>query len=111
MRCKTACMPTCTENLVYYSNKTFDVEPVLATSWEGNQPASPFQPAPGVKFHDGSAFTANVLCIRSSAPWPKTSNFTPYVGHRQGGQVDAQTVDVLLKSPTRAAAPDDQLRT
>ena len=68
------------ESLVYYNSKTFDVEPVLATSWKGNQPhASPVSTCARVKFHDGSAFTADDAVYSIQRAMAKTSNFTPYV--------------------------------
>ena len=46
------------ESLVYYNSKTFEVEPVLATSWREVSPTQiRFNLRSGVKFHDGSAFT------------------------------------------------------
>ncbi|MDY0107665.1 MAG: ABC transporter substrate-binding protein, partial [Giesbergeria sp.] len=68
------------ESLVYYNSKTFEVEPVLATSWKEISPTQiRFNLRSGVKFHDGSAFTADDAVYSLNRAMSKTSNFTPYV--------------------------------
>src|SRR3954453_17037587 len=46
--------------LVYRNPDTFKLEPLLATEWKLPDPmTTEFPPRPGVKFHDGSPFTAD----------------------------------------------------
>ncbi|MCI5067802.1 ABC transporter substrate-binding protein, partial [Acidovorax sp.] len=89
------------ESLVYYNSKTFEVEPVLATSWKEISPTQVrFTLRQGVKFHDGSAFTADDAVYSLQRAMAKTSNFTPYVqGISKINKVDAQTIDVILSAP------------
>jgi len=89
------------ESLVYYNSKTFEVEPVLATAWKEVTPTQVrFTLRQGVKFHDGSAFTADDAVYSLQRAMAKTSNFTPYVqGISKVNKVDAQTVDVILSAP------------
>ena len=89
------------ESLVYYNSKTFEVEPVLATAWREVSPTQVrFSLRKDVKFHDGSAFTADDAVYSISRAMAKTSNFTPYVqGIDKVVKVDAGTVDVYLKAP------------
>src|SRR3990167_5061832 len=89
------------ESLVYYNSKTFEVEPVLATSWKEISPTQiRFNLRSGVKFHDGSAFTADDAVYSLNRAMSKTSNFTPYVqGISKVVKVDASTVDVFLAAP------------
>ncbi|MCE3272344.1 MAG: putative type dipeptide/oligopeptide transport system, periplasmic component [Ramlibacter sp.] len=48
------------ESLVYYNSRTFKIEPVLATSWTQVSPTQMrLNLRQNVKFHDGSAFTAD----------------------------------------------------
>src|SRR5690606_23680552 len=83
------------ESLVYYNSKTFDVEPVLATAWREVTPTQVrFTLRQGVKFHDGSAMTADDVVYSLQRAMAKTSNFTPYVqGISRVAKVDPQTVD------------------
>lgn len=89
------------ESLVYYNSRTFEVEPMLATAWREVSPAQVrFTLREGVKFHDGSAFTADDAVYSLQRAMSKTSNYTPYVqGIDKVVKVDAQTIDVFLKSP------------
>ena len=89
------------ESLVYYNSKTFEVEPVLATSWKEVSPTQVrFTLRQGVKFHDGSAFTADDAVFSLSRAMAKTSNFTPFVqGIARVAKVDGNTIDVFLSSP------------
>ena len=48
------------DGLVYRNPETFKVEPLLATEWKFVDPVTlDFTLRPGVKFHDGSAFSAD----------------------------------------------------
>ncbi len=88
------------ESLVYYNSRTFKIEPVLATSW--NQ-VSPTQLRvtlrQNVKFHDGSAFTADDAVFSLQRAMARTSNFTPYTaGIDRVVKVNANTIDIFTKS-------------
>jgi peptide/nickel transport system substrate-binding protein len=89
------------ESLVYYNSRSFKVEPMLATAW--NQ-VSPTQLRvtlrQGVKFHDGSDFTADDAVYSLSRAMTKTSNFTPYTaGIDRVVKVNANTIDIFTKGP------------
>ncbi|MGL4435684.1 MAG: ABC transporter substrate-binding protein [Giesbergeria sp.] len=89
------------ESLVYYNSKTFEVEPVLATSWKEVSPTQVrFNLRKDVKFSDGTPFTADDAVFSLSRAMAKTSNFTPYIqGIDKVVKVDNHTVDVMLKGP------------
>ena len=54
----------------------------------------------GVKFQDGSAFTADDAVYSLQRAMSKTSNYTPYVqGITKVVKVDANTMDVFLAAP------------
>ena len=89
------------ESLVYYNSRTFKVEPMLATSWSLVTPSQMrMNLRKGVKFHDGSDFTADDAVFSLSRAMSKTSNFTPYVtGFDRIVKVDAHTIDIFTKGP------------
>ncbi len=89
------------ESLVYYNSKTFKIEPVLATSWKQVSPIQlRLSLRQGVKFHDGSAFTADDAVFSLQRAMSKTSNFTIYAqGIDKVVKVDANTIDVFTKEP------------
>jgi len=89
------------ESLVYYNSRTFKVEPLLATSWSLVTPSQlRMNLRKGVKFHDGSDFTADDAVYSLSRAMSKTSNFTPYVtGFDRIVKVDAHTIDIFTKGP------------
>ncbi|WP_010109297.1 ABC transporter substrate-binding protein, partial [Verminephrobacter aporrectodeae] len=89
------------EGLVYYNSRTFAVDPVLATSWKEISPTQVrFALRQGVKFHDGSAFSADDAVFSLQRAMAKTSNFTPYMeGVSKVVKVDEYTIDVLLSAP------------
>ncbi len=89
------------EALVYYNSKTFQVDPMLATSWREVSPTQMrFSLRKGVKFHDGAPFTADDAVFSLSRAMSKSSNFTPYVqGIDRIVKVDDSTIDVILKAP------------
>ena len=89
------------ESLVYYNSRNFQIEPVLATAW--NQ-VSPTQLRvtlrQGVKFHDGSNFTADDAVYSLQRAMMKTSNFTPYTaGIDRVVKVNDNTIDIFTKAP------------
>ena len=89
------------ESLVYYNSRTFAVEPLLATAWREVSPTQVrFTLRQGVKFQDGSAFTADDAVYSLQRAMSKTSNYTPYVqGITKVVKVDANTMDVFLAAP------------
>ena len=89
------------ESLVYYNSKTFKVEPVLATSWKQVTPTQlRMTLRTGVKFHDGSAFTADDAVFSLDRAMSKTSNFAVYTeGIARVVKVDANTIDIFTKDP------------
>lgn len=89
------------ESLVTYNSRTFAVEPLLATAWREVSPTQVrFTLRQGVKFQDGSAFTADDAVYSLQRAMAKTSNYTPYVqGIDKVVKVDGQTIDVFLKAP------------
>ena len=89
------------ESLVYYNSRTFKAEPVLATAWKQITPTQlRFTLRQGVKFHDGSPFTADDAVFSLQRAMSKTSNFTIYAqGIDKVVKVDANTIDVFTKEP------------
>jgi peptide/nickel transport system substrate-binding protein len=90
------------EALVYYNSKTFKPEPQLATSWKLTSPTSMrFTLRQGVKFSDGSPLTADDVVFSISRAMSKTSNYAVFAqGIDKAVKVDANTVDIILKTPT-----------
>jgi peptide/nickel transport system substrate-binding protein len=89
------------ESLVYYNSRTFKIEPVLATAWKQVKPTQlRLTLRSGVKFHDGSAFTADDAVFSLERAMTKTSNFAVYTqGIDKVVKVDAQTIDIFTKDP------------
>ncbi len=89
------------ESLVYYNSRTFKIEPVLATSWNQVSPTQlRVNLRTGVKFQDGSAFTADDAVFSIQRAMSKTSNFTPYIqGVDRVVKVNANTIDIFTKGP------------
>jgi peptide/nickel transport system substrate-binding protein len=89
------------ESLVYYNSRTFKLEPVLATSWTQVSPTQlRVNLRQNVKFHDGSAFTADDAAYSIERAMMKTSNFTPYTaGIDRVVKVNANTIDIFTKRP------------
>jgi peptide/nickel transport system substrate-binding protein len=89
------------ESLVYYNSRTFKVEPVLATAWNLVTPTQMrFTLRKGVKFADGSAFTADDAVFSLNRAMSKQSNFGVYAqGIDKVVKVDDSTIDLMLKGP------------
>ncbi|MGE5094416.1 MAG: ABC transporter substrate-binding protein [Betaproteobacteria bacterium] len=81
--------------------KDLQVEPCLATSWQRIDPATTrFKLRPGVKFHDGTPFTADDVVFTIERALSDTSNFKPYLaGVKQARKVDDLTVDIVTDGP------------
>lgn len=89
------------ESLVYYNSKTFKPEPVLATAWKQVSPTQlRLNLRTGVKFHDGSTFSADDAVFSIERAMTKTSNFGIYAqGIDRVVKVDANTIDIFTKDP------------
>ena len=89
------------ESLVYYNSRTFKIEPVLATAWKQVTPTQlRMTLRKGVKFHDGSAFTADDAVFSLQRAMAKTSNFGVYAqGIDRVVKVDDSTIDIFTKDP------------
>jgi peptide/nickel transport system substrate-binding protein len=89
------------ESLVYYSSRSFKVEAQLATEWKLLNPTQMrITLRKGVKFSDGSAFTAEDAVYSLNRAMAKTSNYGVYAqGIDKVNKVDDSTIDVMLKAP------------
>ena len=89
------------ESLVYYNSRNFKIEPVLATSWTQVSPTQlRVNLRQGVKFHDGSTFTADDAVYSIERAMMKTSNFTPYsAGIDKAVKVNDNTIEIITKRP------------
>jgi peptide/nickel transport system substrate-binding protein len=89
------------ESLVYYNSKTFKPEPILATAWKQLTPTQlRMNLRTGVKFHDGSTFSADDAVFSLQRAMTKTSNFGIYAqGIDRVVKVDANTIDIFTKDP------------
>jgi peptide/nickel transport system substrate-binding protein len=82
-------------------NKEMKLEPGLATAWkqEGADRVR-FTLRQGVKFHDGSAFTADDVVFSVQRTMAPTSNFKQYLtGVTEAKKVDDFTVDIITSGP------------
>jgi peptide/nickel transport system substrate-binding protein len=88
------------EGLTRYS-KDFKVEPCLATSWEQITPTQwRFHLRKGVKFHDGSPFTADdVVFSFNRIRQPQGTNQIYISNAKEVKKIDDYTVDVMLSGP------------
>jgi peptide/nickel transport system substrate-binding protein len=89
------------ESLVYYNSRTFKPEPQLATAWKLINPTQMrITLRQGVKFSDGTPFTADDAVFSLNRAMAKTSNFGPYVqGFDKVVKVDDANIDIMLKAP------------
>ncbi|MDO9438352.1 ABC transporter substrate-binding protein [Hydrogenophaga sp.] len=89
------------ESLVYYNSKTFKPDPVLATAWKQMTPTQlRLNLRTGVKFHDGSTFSADDAVFSIQRAMAKTSNFGIYAqGIERVVKVDANTIDIFTTDP------------
>ena len=89
------------EGLVRYNEK-YEVEPALATRWTFVSPTQlRFELRKGVKFHDGTPFTADDVVFSITRAMTPPSNMTAYVQSiKEAKKVDDYTVDLILKGPS-----------
>ena len=87
--------------LVYYNSQTFKPEPQLATSWRELSPTQVrFNLRPGVKFSDGTPFSADDVVFSIARAMAKTSNYAVYTqGIDRVVKVNDSTVDFIMKGP------------
>jgi len=88
------------EGLTRYSAK-YEVEPALATKWTYISPTQVrFELRKGVKFHDGTPFTADDVVFSYGRIKQPQSTMAVYVaGVKEVKKVDEHTVDFLLDGP------------
>ncbi len=88
------------EGLTRYT-QDFQVEPCLATSWQQISPTQwRFSLRKGVKFHDGSPFTADdVVFSFNRIVQPQGTNQIYVQGVKEMKKVDDYTVDAILSGP------------
>jgi peptide/nickel transport system substrate-binding protein len=93
----------CYEGLTRFDAK-LQIEPALATGWTVMSPTQVrFQLRRGVKFHDGTPFSADDVVFSFQRITAPTGNLQSYVSGIQAvRKVDAHTVDLLLKAPNPA---------
>lgn len=89
------------ESLVYYNSKTFKPEAMLAESWTQISPTQlRVNLRKGVKFHDGSAFTADDAVFSLERAMARTSNFGIYAqGITKVNKVNEHTIDIITGGP------------
>jgi peptide/nickel transport system substrate-binding protein len=88
-------------------DKDFKLEPSLATSWEMTGPTTwRFKLRPGVKFHDGTPFTADDAVFSIERALDKASQRkNQMLGVSGAKKIDAATIDVTTTQPD-AVLPD-----
>ena len=87
--------------------KDFKLEPSLATSWEMTSPTTwRFKLRPGVKFHDGTPFSADDAVFSIERALDKASQRkNQMLGISGAKKVDALTIDIVTTQPD-AVLPD-----
>ncbi|NPC57990.1 ABC transporter substrate-binding protein [Caenimonas soli] len=89
------------DSLVYYNSQTFKPEAQLATAWREVTPTQVrFTLRSGVKFSDGTPFTADDVVFSIHRAMVKTSNYAVYTqGIEKVVKVNDSTVDFIMKGP------------
>ena len=87
--------------------KDLRVEPCLATRWERMNPTTMrFTLRPNVRFHDGTAFTADDVVFSIQRALAETSNYKPYLaGVKEARKVDELVVDIVTEGPAPVLVP------
>jgi peptide/nickel transport system substrate-binding protein len=88
------------EGLTRYNAK-YEIEPALATKWTVISPTQVrFELRKGVKFHDGSPFTADdVLFSFDRIRQPQGTMQIYVTGIQEIKKIDSHTIDVILSAP------------
>ena len=88
------------ESLVF-RDRNFAMEPALAVSWQQLEPKRwRFKLRPGVKFHDGTPFTADDVVFSIERALHKNSQRSFQLrGILEARKVDDLTVDIVLAAP------------
>jgi peptide/nickel transport system substrate-binding protein len=88
------------EGLLTLDDK-MQVKPALATSYEVMSPTKVrFKLRPGVKFHDGAAFTADDVVFSIHRAMAPTSNYKAYTtGIKEARKIDDLTVEIETSAP------------
>jgi peptide/nickel transport system substrate-binding protein len=88
------------EPLITYNEK-FELEPSLAVKWSQDTPLIwRFELRKGVKFHDGTPFTADDVVYSIERALAPTSNFSAYTTAIQGARkIDDHTVLIITSAP------------
>lgn len=88
------------EGLTRYG-KDYSIEPALATSWQQLSPTHlRFTLRKGVKFHDGSPFTADDVVFSYGRIMQPQGTMQIYVGGvKEVQKIDSHTVDFMLSGP------------
>ena len=88
------------ESLVF-RDRNFAIEPALAVSWQAVEPKRwRFKLRPGVRFHDGTPFTADDVVFSIGRALAKNSQRAFQLrGVLEARKVDDLTVDLLLEAP------------
>jgi len=88
------------EGLVRYS-ATYEVEPALATKWTFTSPTTVrFELRKGVKFHDGTPFTADdVVFSLARIKQPQGTMQIFVTGVNEVKKIDDHTIDMILSAP------------
>jgi len=89
------------EGLTRYNAK-YEVEPALATKWTFISPTQVrFELRKGVKFHDGSPFTADdVIFTLSRIRQPQGTMQIYVTGIKEIKKIDEHTIDMMLEAPS-----------
>ena len=89
------------ESLVYYNSRSFKIEAQLATDWKLVNPTlMRISLRKGVKFSDGSPFTADDAVFSITRAMAKTSNYGVYAqGIDKVNKIDDTTIEIALKGP------------
>ncbi|MBK8322828.1 MAG: ABC transporter substrate-binding protein [Betaproteobacteria bacterium] len=87
--------------------KDLKIEPCLAESWTQVSPTvTRFKLRAGVKFHDGSPFTADDVVFSVQRALADTSNFKPYLaGVKEAKKIDDLTIEVITAGPAPVLIP------